>query len=90
MILPGAVLQQEGKVGLRWRIEKEVVSGKGQFACGAKVSRVYMLLVYLALISDSCQCAGQNEQRVDWARPNCSSLLGCRAAMSTVAWLRSR
>nr|CAG4638140.1 EOG090X0H59 [Chydorus sphaericus] len=25
---------KENKVGLRWRIEKEVVSGKGQFNCG--------------------------------------------------------
>ena len=25
---------KENKVGLRWRIEKEVVSGKGQFDCG--------------------------------------------------------
>ena len=24
----------EGKVGLRWRTEREVVSGKGQFTCG--------------------------------------------------------
>lgn len=27
---------KEGKLGLRWRMEKEVVSGKGQFACGAR------------------------------------------------------
>ena len=27
---------QEGKIGLRWRTQAEVVSGKGQFACGAK------------------------------------------------------
>ncbi len=27
---------QEGKIGVRWRTEKEVVSGKGQFICGAK------------------------------------------------------
>lgn len=27
---------QESKVGLRWRTEREVVVGKGQFACGAK------------------------------------------------------
>ena len=26
---------REGKVGLRWRTESEVVSGKGHFACGA-------------------------------------------------------
>nr|CAG4646675.1 EOG090X0H59 [Macrothrix elegans] len=25
---------KENKVGLRWRVEKEVVSGKGQFSCG--------------------------------------------------------
>ncbi|PKI31905.1 hypothetical protein CRG98_047715 [Punica granatum] len=25
-----------GKIGLRWRIEKEVISGKGQFVCGNK------------------------------------------------------
>ncbi|KAL7083590.1 hypothetical protein ACP275_14G173500 [Erythranthe tilingii] len=25
-----------GKIGLRWRTEKEVISGKGQFACGNK------------------------------------------------------
>ncbi|WOL11690.1 protein FRA10AC1 isoform X1 [Canna indica] len=27
---------KEGKIGLRWRTEKEVVSGKGQFICGNK------------------------------------------------------
>ncbi len=27
---------QGGKVGLRWRTEKEVVAGKGQFVCGAR------------------------------------------------------
>lgn len=27
---------QEGKIGLRWRIQAELVSGKGQFVCGAK------------------------------------------------------
>jgi len=27
---------KENKVGMRWRTEKEVVSGKGQFICGAK------------------------------------------------------
>ncbi len=27
---------QEGKVGMRWRTEREVVAGKGQFICGAK------------------------------------------------------
>ena len=28
---------REGKVGLRWRTQKEVVSGRGQFICAAKV-----------------------------------------------------
>lgn len=27
---------EEGAVGLRWRTEREVVSGKGQFSCGAR------------------------------------------------------
>lgn len=27
---------KDGKVGLRWRSEKEVISGKGQFVCGNK------------------------------------------------------
>ena len=27
---------QEGKVGLRWRTQQEVVSGLGHFICGAK------------------------------------------------------
>eukprot|EP00884_Botryococcus_braunii_P003073 jgi/Botrbrau1/12767/Bobra.0238s0006.1 len=27
---------KEGKIGLRWRTEKEVVDGKGQFSCGGK------------------------------------------------------
>lgn len=27
---------QESKVGLRWRTQPEVVSGKGQFTCGCK------------------------------------------------------
>ncbi|MFW8505969.1 FRA10AC1 family protein, partial [Klebsiella pneumoniae] len=25
---------KKGKIGLRWRTEKEVISGKGQFICG--------------------------------------------------------
>ncbi|XP_066149261.1 protein FRA10AC1 homolog [Euwallacea fornicatus] len=29
-------LYKENKVALRWRVEKEVVSGKGQFMCGNK------------------------------------------------------
>ena len=29
---------KEGKVGLRWRTQKEVVAGRGQFSCGATVS----------------------------------------------------
>lgn len=28
---------KEGKVGLRWRTQQEVVNGAGQFECGAKV-----------------------------------------------------
>ena len=27
---------KEQKVGMRWRVEKEVVVGKGQFSCGNK------------------------------------------------------
>ncbi|CAN1132660.1 Protein FRA10AC1 [Linum perenne] len=27
---------KSGKIGLRWRTEKEVISGKGQFKCGNK------------------------------------------------------
>lgn len=27
---------KDGKVGLRWRSEKEVISGKGQFVCGSR------------------------------------------------------
>ena len=27
---------QEDKLGLRWRTEAEVLSGKGQFSCGAR------------------------------------------------------
>lgn len=26
---------KEGKIGLRWRVEREVISGKGQFTCGS-------------------------------------------------------
>lgn len=29
---------KEGRVGLRWRTQREVVSGRGQFSCGATVS----------------------------------------------------
>ena len=29
-------LYREGKVGLRWRTEQEVIDGKGQFVCGAR------------------------------------------------------
>ncbi|KAK8495057.1 hypothetical protein V6N12_055206 [Hibiscus sabdariffa] len=29
-------LYKSGKIGLRWRTEKEVISGKGQFICGNK------------------------------------------------------
>ncbi|KAI9246561.1 protein FRA10AC1 [Helicostylum pulchrum] len=28
-------LYKQGKIALRWRVEKEVVSGKGQFTCGS-------------------------------------------------------
>ncbi len=31
---------QENKIGLRWRTEKEVVVGKGQFICGNKACQV--------------------------------------------------
>ena len=31
----------EGKIGLRWRMEKEVVEGKGQFVCGATSCNSY-------------------------------------------------
>jgi len=27
---------KEGAVGMRWRVQKEVISGKGQFVCGNK------------------------------------------------------
>lgn len=27
---------KESRLGMRWRTQKEVVSGKGQFVCGAK------------------------------------------------------
>ncbi|XP_020574737.1 protein FRA10AC1 [Phalaenopsis equestris] len=27
---------KKGKIGLRWRTEKEVISGKGQFSCGSR------------------------------------------------------
>ncbi|XP_046850489.1 protein FRA10AC1-like isoform X2 [Xenia sp. Carnegie-2017] len=33
-------LYKENKVALRWRVEKEVVSGKGQFICGNKTCNV--------------------------------------------------
>ena len=29
-------LFQTGKIGMRWRVEKEVILGKGQFVCGNK------------------------------------------------------
>lgn len=32
----GAPAAQEDKLGLRWRTEAEVLSGKGQFSCGAR------------------------------------------------------
>ncbi|EPS60799.1 hypothetical protein M569_14002 [Genlisea aurea] len=46
-----------GKIGLRWRTEKEVISGKGQFVCGNKrcdckdslSSYEASLITYLAL-----------------------------------------
>jgi Folate-sensitive fragile site protein Fra10Ac1 len=28
--------EQKGKIGMRWRTQQEVVTGKGQFVCGAK------------------------------------------------------
>uniref|UniRef100_A0A0E0F7Y7 Uncharacterized protein n=1 Tax=Oryza meridionalis TaxID=40149 RepID=A0A0E0F7Y7_9ORYZ len=28
---------KRGKIGLRWRTEKEVISGKGQFLCGNRI-----------------------------------------------------
>lgn len=29
-------LYKSGRVGMRWRIEREVITGKGQFVCGSK------------------------------------------------------
>lgn len=34
---------KEGKLGLRWRTQKEVLHGKGQFVCGAKVNQYTQL-----------------------------------------------
>ena len=33
---------KEGRVGLRWRTQREVVAGKGQFICGAVVSKSWL------------------------------------------------
>lgn len=30
------VYYKENKIAMRWRVEREVVQGKGQFSCGAK------------------------------------------------------
>ncbi|KAM6570631.1 hypothetical protein CsatB_018616 [Cannabis sativa] len=52
-----------GKIGLRWRTEKEVVSGKGQFICGNKhCDEKEGLASYEARVNFSYFEAGENKQ----------------------------
>ncbi|KAD5802837.1 hypothetical protein E3N88_14197 [Mikania micrantha] len=52
-----------GKVGLRWRTEKEVISGKGQFVCGNKhCSEKEGLSSYEASVNFAYFEAGENKQ----------------------------
>ncbi|KAK7314252.1 hypothetical protein VNO77_39466 [Canavalia gladiata] len=52
---------KSGKIGLRWRTEKEVVSGKGQFICGNKHCKEKEGLASYEV--NFCYCeAGENKQ----------------------------
>ncbi|KAJ0810020.1 putative folate-sensitive fragile site protein Fra10Ac1 [Helianthus annuus] len=52
-----------GKVGLRWRTEKEVISGKGQFVCGNKhCNEKEGLASYEASVNFAYFEAGENKQ----------------------------
>ncbi|KAL6125186.1 hypothetical protein ACLB2K_073245 [Fragaria x ananassa] len=54
---------KSGKIGLRWRTEKEVVSGKGQFICGSKhCDKKDALASYEASVNFSYYEAGENKQ----------------------------
>ncbi|KAK4565070.1 hypothetical protein RGQ29_006929 [Quercus rubra] len=52
-----------GKIGLRWRAEKEVISGKGQFICGNKhCDEKDDLASYETSVNFSYSEAGENKQ----------------------------
>ncbi|PON40746.1 Folate-sensitive fragile site protein Fra10Ac [Trema orientale] len=54
---------KSGKIGMRWRTEKEVVSGKGQFICGNKhCDEKDGLASYEARVNFSYFEAGENKQ----------------------------
>ncbi|XWS77413.1 hypothetical protein CRYUN_Cryun01aG0259400 [Craigia yunnanensis] len=54
---------KSGKIGLRWRTEKEVISGKGQFICGNKhCNEKDDLASYEASVNFSYFEAGENKQ----------------------------
>ncbi|KHG24922.1 Protein FRA10AC1 [Gossypium arboreum] len=54
---------KSGKIGLRWRTEKEVISGKGQFICGNKhCNEKDGLASYEASVNFSYFEAGENKQ----------------------------
>lgn len=64
---------KEGRVGLRWRTQKEVVSGRGQFVCGAKVRANGMLVRSIA-------ANGLRSTASLGAEPRCARMSRCLRA----------
>ena len=72
---------KEGAVGLRWRTEREVVSGKGQFSCGAKRCEQYNDLESYE-VDFNYREAGEKKQALVKLRvcPDCGRRLNFRHA----------
>ncbi|KAH7315427.1 hypothetical protein KP509_21G048900 [Ceratopteris richardii] len=70
---------KDGKIGMRWRSEKEVISGKGQFICGSKNCDVKEDLSSYE-VNFTYREAGENKQALVKLRvcPRCGEKLNYR------------
>ncbi|GAB2300168.1 hypothetical protein Dimus_034207, partial [Dionaea muscipula] len=73
---------KSGKIGLRWRSEKEVVSGKGQFICGNKLCDEKDGLVSYE-VNFSYFEAGENKQAL-------VKLIACESCAEKLHYRRSK
>lgn len=74
---------KQGKVGMRWRVEKEVFAGKGQFVCGNKrckakerLKSYEVRVVFLVESKPKGACSEEKAQKGAWlCHANASSPL---------------